>query len=219
MNSGIGICRAKRYALPPPFTLVNGSTRRRGGGTATCKQSAELGGGAVWVENGEIFGSAFWFLDGEDKQEPGSIVDGTATSAENGSLQEVNMPKAGNIPILLADDDPAARKFIPMLLKCHGYRVDVVSDGREAVHALTLNDYALVLMDCIMPGMDGYEATAIIRDPSSVVRRHDVPVIALTGNVMKHDREKCIAAGMNDHLMKPLNLDDLLAKLSKWLAT
>lgn len=139
------------------------------------------------------------------------------TAAETASPSLQKMRTAGNIRILLAEDDPTAQKLIPILLKCHGYRVDVVSDGREAVQALTHNDYALVLMDCMMPDMNGYEATAIIRDPSSAVRRHDVPVIAITGNVMKQDYERCIAAGMNDHLSKPLSIDDLLAKLALFL--
>lgn len=134
----------------------------------------------------------------------------------NGATSLANQ-NACNPRILMAEDDPAAQKIIPLLLKCHGYHLDVVCNGRAAIKALSRDDYALVLMDCIMPEMDGYEATAIIRDPSSAVRRHDIPVIALTGNVTKQDYDKCIAAGMNDHLPKPLNLDDLLAKLAKWL--
>ena len=101
--------------------------------------------------------------------------------------------------------------------KKHGYQVDVAGDGKKALQALENNDYELVLMDCMMPEMNGYEVTAVIRDPASAVRRHDIPVIALTGNVMKQDRERCIAVGMNDHLAKPLLLPALLAMLDKWL--
>ena len=118
---------------------------------------------------------------------------------------------------MLAEDDPTAQIIVPRLLKSYGYLVDVVDDGEEALRALRENDYALVLMDCMMPKINGYEATAIIRDPASAVRCHDIPVIALTGNAMKDDRGQCIAAGMNDHLPKPLILDDLLAKLDMWL--
>ena len=123
-----------------------------------------------------------------------------------------------DIRILLTEDDPKTRKIVSRLLKGHGYRVDVAGDGTEALLALEKNDYALVLMDCMMPEMDGYEITAVIRDPASRVRRHDIPVIALSGNVMKRDLDRCIAAGMNDHLAKPLVLDDLLAKLDAWIS-
>ena len=93
----------------------------------------------------------------------------------------------------------------------------MAGDGKEAVLALEKNDYALVLMDCMMPEMNGYEVTAVIRDPASAVRSHDIPVIALTGNAMKEDRDRCIEAGMNDHLSKPFLLPDVLAILEKWL--
>ncbi|MEI6704528.1 MAG: response regulator, partial [Deltaproteobacteria bacterium] len=119
--------------------------------------------------------------------------------------------------ILLTEDDPIAQLLVSSLLKKFGYLVDVASDGKETVDALEKNDYALVLMDCMMPEMNGYEVTAVIRDPTSAVRRHDIPVIALTGNAMKQDVEQCIAVGMNDHLPKPLLFPDLLAMLEKWL--
>jgi CheY-like chemotaxis protein len=95
--------------------------------------------------------------------------------------------------------------------------VDVAVNGAEVLQALENNDYALVLMDCMMPDMSGYEATAVIRNPASAVRRHNIPIIALTGNVMLEDRDRCIAAGMDDHLPKPLILVDLLAKMERWL--
>jgi CheY-like chemotaxis protein len=121
--------------------------------------------------------------------------------------------------LLLAEDDPTAQSIVPKLLRNYGYLVDVAGDGREALLALENNDYALVLMDCMMPEISGYEATAVIRNPSSAVRRHDIPIIALTGNAMKGDHDRCIAAGMNDHLPKPLILNDLLLKLDYWLKT
>ena len=121
------------------------------------------------------------------------------------------------IRILLTEDDPNAQKIVPKLLTSHGYLVDVAGNGKEALQALEKNDYALVLMDCMMPELSGYEVTTVIRDPASSVRRHDIPIIALTGNAMKQDRDRCIAAGMDDHLPKPLLLPDLLAKLEKWL--
>jgi CheY-like chemotaxis protein len=81
---------------------------------------------------------------------------------------------------------------------------------------LEKNDYALVLMDCMMPLMSGYDATAAIRDPDSAVRNHAIPVIAITAKAMQEDQDSCRAAGMNDYLSKPLELDKLLAMLEKW---
>ena len=94
--------------------------------------------------------------------------------------------------------------------------IDVAGNGKEVLLALVRDDYALVLMDCMMPEMNGYETTAAIRNPASTVRRRDIPIIALTGNVMKADKEECTYAGMNDHLPKPLILKDLLVKLEQW---
>ena len=97
--------------------------------------------------------------------------------------------------------------------------VDIVENGREALQLLAEYDYHLVLMDCQMPEMDGMEATAIIRDPGSHVRNHGVPIIALTAYALKGDRERCLAAGMDDYLTKPLDIDSLSAVLDKWLTT
>jgi len=74
-----------------------------------------------------------------------------------------------------------------------------------------------VLMDCMMPVMNGYDATAVIRDPSSAVRNHSVPVIALTAKALQHDRETCLAAGMDDYLSKPLDVAEFLDMLEKWV--
>jgi CheY-like chemotaxis protein len=98
-----------------------------------------------------------------------------------------------------------------------GYKADVVADGREAVRALELIDYNLVLMDCMMPEMDGFEATALIRDPASHVLNHRVTIIAMTANAMQGDREKCLAAGMDDYLSKPVKKGDLAEVIEKYL--
>jgi len=95
--------------------------------------------------------------------------------------------------------------------------VDVANNGNEAITALADDDYALVLMDCMMPELNGYEATAVIRDQSSAVRNHAIPVIALTAKAFKEDRKICLAAGMSDYLSKPINVADLLDMLEKWV--
>ncbi|MEI6209619.1 MAG: response regulator [Desulfuromonadales bacterium] len=121
-----------------------------------------------------------------------------------------------SIRILLAEDNAINQKVAQKMLNCLGYKADVVANGLEAVRALELINYDLVLMDCMMPKMDGYEAAAIIRNPDSSVKNHAVPVIAVTANAMIGDRDICLQAGMDDYLAKPLKKEDLAAMIDKW---
>jgi CheY-like chemotaxis protein len=131
--------------------------------------------------------------------------------------REFGEGNATNYRILLAEDDPVNRLMTKLLLTRSGYHVDVASNGSEAITALEKNDYMMVLMDCMMPETNGYEATSVIRDPASGVRDHTIPVIALTANAMQKDRDRCLAAGMNDYLAKPIEVTKMLAMLEKWL--
>jgi two-component system sensor histidine kinase/response regulator len=114
--------------------------------------------------------------------------------------------------ILLADDNPINQLVTLMMLKKLGYRADAVADGLEAIKALETFPYDLVLMDCQMPEMDGFEATRAIRN-----LKMDIPIIAMTANAMKGDRELCLEAGMNDYLSKPVKTTELSAALERWL--
>ena len=120
--------------------------------------------------------------------------------------------------ILVVDDAEVDRRIATEILNKR-FRVITASGGREGVDLAREKLPDLILLDFMMPDMNGYEVTAVIRDPSSAVRRHDIPIIALTGNAMKQDRDNCLAAGMDDHLPKPLLLADLLAKLEWWLGS
>ncbi|MBF0225534.1 MAG: response regulator, partial [Desulfobacterales bacterium] len=119
--------------------------------------------------------------------------------------------------ILLAEDNPVNQKLALKLLEKKGYIVDIASNGKEAIEALEKNSYHLVLMDVQMPEMDGFEATHTIRDKESNVKNHDIPVIAMTAHAMKGDREKCINAGMDDYISKPIKTNELFEMLNKYL--
>ena len=119
--------------------------------------------------------------------------------------------------ILVAEDNPTNQVVALAILHKLGYRADAVADGREAVSALQAISYDLVLMDCQMPEMDGYEATALIRSPHSAVLNHEVPIIAITAHVLREEQERCRAAGMNDYLAKPIHSNAVAKLLAKWL--
>ncbi len=121
------------------------------------------------------------------------------------------------IRLLLAEDNPTNQVVARAMLAKIGYRVDCVENGQEALEALEQTAYDLVLMDVQMPVMDGYTATARIRDPASGVMHHDIPIIAMTANAMKGDRETCLDAGMDDYLAKPIDAKKLAAALERWL--
>jgi CheY-like chemotaxis protein len=119
----------------------------------------------------------------------------------------------------VAEDNVVNQKVALRILQKLGYRADAVANGQEAVTVLETIPYDLVLMDVQMPDMNGFEATRLIRDPESRVLRHDIPIIAMTAHALKGDREKCLDAGMNDYLTKPVTALALNEVLEKTLAT
>ncbi len=119
--------------------------------------------------------------------------------------------------ILLAEDNPVNQLVAVAMLERLGYRTDLATNGREAIEALANGNYDVVLMDCLMPDLDGYEAARRIRAGSSGVRNPRIPIIAITADAMSGDRDKCLQAGMDDYLSKPIELQRLSAALEKWL--
>ncbi|MCP5521014.1 MAG: response regulator [Verrucomicrobiales bacterium] len=124
-----------------------------------------------------------------------------------------------HVRILVAEDNIVNQKLALKLLEKMGYRADAVADGQEALAALGTVPYHLVLMDVHMPGMDGYEATRSIRDPSSDVLDHRIPILALTANARREDREKCLAAGMDDYIAKPIEPRTLAGAIERWVVS
>jgi CheY-like chemotaxis protein len=123
----------------------------------------------------------------------------------------------GEACILVAEDNLINQKIILNFLRKFGYQAEIAVNGREAIQALSKKLYDLVLMDIQMPEMDGLQATAEIRNLSSSVISHDIPIIALTAHAMKGYREKCEQAGMNDYITKPIDPDELHAKIMHWV--
>jgi len=218
-DSGIGIAPDKLNLIFEPFMQADGSSTRKYGGSglglAICRQLVALMGGDIGLESFEGKGSTFWFTVPLKKQ---SAVDAVLSPPTTLAGRLGNFGLTGNgLPLLLAEDDPTSQKLVRAFLTKLGYAVDVAGNGHEVLKALHEKDYELILMDGMMPGMNGYEATAVIRDQGSSVRNHNIPIIALTANAMQADREKCISAGMDDYLAKPLEFAALVAILERWL--
>ncbi len=122
-----------------------------------------------------------------------------------------------NARILLVEDNPTNQEVASTILRRLGYRVEIAGNGKEAIIRLKNELFTLVFMDCQMPELDGFAATALIRDPASVVLNPDIPIIAMTANAMQGDRDRCIQSGMDDYIAKPVQPDDFVAVISRWL--
>jgi len=147
-----------------------------------------------------------------------TLLDPPAASSEPPSGRPTRvLADAQRARILLAEDNVTNQKVALRMLEKLGLRADAVANGYEAIRALEAIAYDLILMDCQMPELDGFEATRWIRDPLSRVLNHEVPVVAITANVMKGDRDLCLAAGMNDYIPKPVDPKLLAEVLARWL--
>jgi signal transduction histidine kinase/ActR/RegA family two-component response regulator len=219
-DSGIGIDPSALPRLFEPFTQADNSTARKYGGTGLgltiSSRLIEAMGGEIGATSEPGKGSAFWFevilplADvGDQPVAPPQPVEARSTPAlpDDATSEQV---------ILIADDDEINRIVAAGLVEKIGYRTDLVIDGEQAVAATEHSAYAAVLMDCQMPGIDGYEATRKIRR-----REHGhthVPIIALTAYKLPGDRDKCLAAGMDDYLNKPVELAVLRETLARHIA-
>jgi signal transduction histidine kinase/AmiR/NasT family two-component response regulator len=204
-DTGAGIPADRVHTLFQPFSQVDASSTRRYGGTglglSIVKRLAELLGGEVGVETREGSGSTFWFTA---SLEP-TVAPAAQTQRAPAAVEGVQ--RRSERRILLVEDNAVNEKVATRFLEKFGCLVDVARDGREAVDAWARGGYDLIFMDCQMPVLDGYEATREIRSRERGPQR--IPIVALTANAMKDDDVKCKAAGMDDHLSKPLDRERL----------
>jgi diguanylate cyclase (GGDEF)-like protein/PAS domain S-box-containing protein len=212
-DTGIGLSDAQQSNLFSVFTQADNSTTRLYGGTglglAISKELVEAMGGSIGVESRLDLGSRFYFtvpFGVQLKSKPEVVL--------IPSIKADKYPTLRNAYVLLVEDNLINQEFIPEILGNEGIRVDLASNGEEAIAMIELNNYSAVLMDCQMPVMDGFKTTRLIRtDP----RFAKLPIIAMTGNVMTEDRELCFASGMNDHIGKPVEWDLFFQTLERWI--
>jgi CheY-like chemotaxis protein len=215
-DTGIGIAPEVQAQLFQPFTQADSSTTRRFGGTGLglviCRQIVELAGGTITLRSEPGRGSTFAFtypLEAVNK--PRARVD-TPRKDDAASAVDSRLP---HLRVLVAEDHAVNQRLVQLQLRKLGLAADVAATGIEALEALARAPYDLVLMDCQMPEMDGYETTRRIRaDP----RFAPVRIIAMTANAMQGDREKCLDAGMDDYVSKPIREPELRAALTRALA-
>jgi CheY-like chemotaxis protein len=229
IDSGCGVPKEARPKLFDSFTQADASTKRRYGGTglglAISRRLAHLMGGDLGLEemaDGSP-GSVFWFeIAVRIIPEPKAAAVPTADVL---SPVKKDTASPSGARILVAEDNEVNQRIVESFLTRMGFQVDTAANGREAVAAVTARSYGLILMDVQMPDLDGLEATAAIRrleleavaTAASPGGENRIPIIALTANAMSGDRDRCLAAGMDDYLSKPVSADEMEAKVRQWL--
>jgi CheY-like chemotaxis protein len=217
-DSGIGMTLEQQKQLFQPFTQADASTSRRYGGTglglAICRRLVALMDGDIHVDSEPGVGSRFSFTArlGLQPARAGAVETGHRRPPDALQLQQAGLRGAR---ILLVEDNPINQELARDLLSRVGIVVTIAEDGQQAIDILGTQSFDGVLMDCQMPVLDGYEATAILRREPAL---RGLPIIAMTANAMVGDRDKALAAGMDDHIGKPIKVAEMFATLSRWIS-
>ncbi len=210
IDTGIGIDEAKQKTIFDKFIQADGSTKRLYGGTglglAICKQLVELMGGSIGLFSSRGQGSTFYF----NLTLPQATHPATIKEPASAKIKTISKP---NVRVLLVEDNLVNQKVATAILRKAGCVVDTADNGQDAIQRIRQETYDLVLMDCQMPVMDGFEATARIREMRPPLR--DIPIIAITAHAMKDDKQKCIDGGMDDYIPKPVNRQALIDLINK----
>ncbi len=209
-DSGCGIAPEKLQLIFEPFAQADGSTTRKHGGTGLgltiCSRLVALMGGRIWVDSEVGRGSTFHFTSRLRTQStPVAVANAAPLAGDTAGRPEP-------LSILLAEDNPVNRKLAVLILERQGHRVTAAENGREALAALEQGSFDLILMDVQMPHMDGIEATMLIREREKRTGGH-IPIVAMTAHAMEGDRDKCLAAGMDGYIAKPIRLAELFAAI------
>ncbi len=214
-DTGVGISADALQRLFKPFSQADSSTTRRYGGTglglAICDRLARVMDGTILVTSATGVGSTFTLMLPATLAAADSVRRTDASSV----TAAWTMPPDVQVRALVVEDNPANQMVALAMLRRLGVRADYAADGHEAIVAVTRQPYDLVFMDCQMPGMDGYEATRQIRAREDGGAR--LPIVALTANVLSGERERCLAAGMDDALAKPVRLEELARAVARWV--
>jgi PAS domain S-box-containing protein len=219
-DTGIGMTAEQGERLFQSFMQADTSTTRKYGGTglglAICKRLAELMGGRVWLESRPGAGSTFHFQASFGKQAPRASAAPLSVAATPGAWRDSQAAQQlAGARVLLVEDNEMNQELAVELLRDAGVHVTVAGNGLQALDVLRQGEpFDGVLMDCQMPVMDGYDATRAIRQNAAWAR---LPVIAMTANTMAGDRDKALAAGMNDHIAKPLRLEQMFVTMARWI--
>ncbi|MBI3556959.1 MAG: response regulator [Deltaproteobacteria bacterium] len=214
-DTGPGMSQETLEKLFHPFTQGDNSTARKYGGTglglSICKRLIDLMNGEIGATSKTGHGSTFWFRVPLEFAQNSIVITAPAQSKPTPPSRRRKAKR-----ILIAEDNAANQKVVQRFLEKLGYGADTVANGQEAVTAIRQKPYDLVLMDCQMPEMDGYQASIKIRSNEHADGRARVPILALTAHALAGDREKCLAAGMDDYLSKPVELTSLDQAVQKW---
>jgi len=218
-DTGIGIPAAKQAALFQPFTQADASTTRRFGGTglglSIARQLVELMGGELAVDSAENAGSVFYFT-AYFKTLAQAGIEPRDRGARSANPMAAPPPAAARI--LVVEDQPTNQTLARVLLTKLGHIPELAADGQAALEALAGQRYDLILMDIQMPQLDGFATTQAIRQGRAGCNPSDIPIIALTAHAMAQERERCLNAGMNDYLSKPIESQALAEVIARWLA-
>ena len=209
-DTGIGIADELLGRLFTPFEQADSSTTRKFGGTglglSIAQKLLKLMGGDVDCRSQRNVGSVF----GCELPLPKS------SELRSQSEQVAATPESQPMNVLVVDDMKINRIVLSSMLQQWGHIIEMAENGAQAIEMMKIHRYDMVFMDCQMPEMDGYECTRIIRDRTTGVLDHDVPIIAVTAHAMTGDKERCLASGMNDYISKPIDQGELQSKLAGW---